>query len=208
MPLPLQAKLLKYLDNQEIRRVGGTRSIKVECAIIAATNKNLLGLVEEKLFREDLYYRLNSFILQIPPLRERREDVVGLARFYLGEANRTYKCAKTISPQAIRCLQEYRFPGNVRELRNIMENAVAMSNDEQIDEFIQGSVAATAAWDAKDSHRGPAAGQKDLGRQMQAYEKELLIEAKKRCRTTREAARLLGISQPSVVRKFKQYKIG
>ncbi len=209
MPLPLQAKLLKYLDNQEIRRVGGTRSIKVECAIIAATNKNLLGLVDEKLFREDLYYRLNSFILQIPPLRERREDVVGLARFYLGEANSTYKCAKTISPRAIRILQEYRFPGNVRELRNIIENAVVMSNDEQIDEFIQGSIAATAAWDAtKDSPRGPAAGQEDLSRQMQAYEKELLLEAKKRCRTTRETARLLGISQPSVVRKFKQYKIG
>ncbi|HBG20585.1 MAG TPA: Fis family transcriptional regulator [Desulfobulbaceae bacterium] len=205
MPMPLQAKLLKYLDNKEIRRVGGTKSIKVECATIAATNKDLKALVAEKAFRQDLYYRLNSFILQIPPLRERREDVAGLTRFYLSEANRTYHCAKTIGPRAMRSLQEYRFPGNVRELRNILENAVVMSNDDQINEFILGSI------DEEVSGRfdlpGPSAEGQGLAGKLQAYEKELLLEARKRCRTTREVARRLGISQPSVVRKFKQYKI-
>jgi len=206
MPLPLQAKLLKYLDNKEIRRVGGTKSIKVECATIAATNKDLKALVAEKAFRQDLYYRLNSFILQIPPLRERREDVAGLTRFYLSEANRTYHCAKTIGPRAMRSLQEYRFPGNVRELRNILENAVVMSNDDQINEFILGSI------DEQDSggfdhFSRPSADGEGLAGKLQAYEKELLLEARKRCRTTREVARRLGISQPSVVRKFKQYKI-
>ena len=208
MPLPLQAKLLKYLDNHEIRRIGGTRSFKVECATIAATNKDLLGLVGEKLFRKDLYYRLNSFILKIPPLRERREDVAGLARFYLGEANRTYKCAKTISPRAVRCLQDYRFPGNVRELRNILENAVVMSNGDQIEEFIVESVLATSVGDARERQVSLAGGTEDLSGKLKVYEKELLVEAKKHCRTTREVARKLGISQPSVVRKFKQYKIG
>ncbi len=209
MPLPLQAKLLKYLDNHEIRRVGGTRSIKVECATIAATNKDLLGLVGEKAFRKDLYYRLNSFILQIPPLRERREDIAGLTRFYLAEANRTYKCAKSISPRAIRSLQDYRFPGNVRELRNILENAVVMSNDEQINEFILDTVSATSVRDCRNGHAFSTGGEEeDLGGKLQAYEKELLLEARKHCRTTREVARQLGISQPSVVRKFKQYKIG
>ncbi|MFH0783996.1 MAG: sigma 54-interacting transcriptional regulator [Pseudomonadota bacterium] len=207
MPLPLQAKLLKYLDNHEIRRVGGTRSIKVECATIAATNKDLLGLVGDKVFRKDLYYRLNSFILQIPPLRERREDVAGLARFYLGEANRTYKCTKTISPQAIRCLMNYPFPGNVRELRNILENAVVMSSDEQINEFILDSVSVASVRESRKNPMAPAGSEGDLVYKLQAYEKELLLAAKKDCRTTREVARQLGISQPSVVRKFKQYKI-
>jgi len=207
MPLPLQAKLLKYLDNHEIRRVGGTRSIKVECATIAATNKDLLGLVGEKAFRKDLYYRLNSFILNIPPLRERREDIAGLTRFYLAEANRTYKCSKTISPRAVRCLEDYQFPGNVRELRNILENAVVMSNDDQINEFILASLAAPSLRDGSGSYVPEVGGRQDLGEKLQAYEKTLLIEAKKSCRTTREAARQLGISQPSVVRKFKQYKI-
>lgn len=207
MPLPLQAKLLKYLDNKEIRRVGGTRSIKVDCATIAATNKDLKTLVAARAFRQDLYYRLNSFILQLPPLRERREDIAGLVRFCLGEANRTYNCARTISPRAMRSLQEYRFPGNVRELRNIIENAVVMANDDQITEFILASI------DEQDpggleSFPRPAATREGLAGKLQAYEKELLLEARRRCRTTREAARRLGISQPSVVRKYKQYQIG
>jgi len=206
MPLPLQAKLLKYLDNKEIRRVGGTRSIKVECATIAATNKDLKTLVADKAFRQDLYYRLNSFILQLPPLRERREDIAGLVRFYLSEANRTYNCARTISPRAMRSLQEYRFPGNVRELRNIIENAVVMSNDDQITEFILASLDEQDAA-GLDSRPRPAAPGEGLVGRLQAYEKELLLETRRQCRTTREAARRLGISQPSVVRKFKQYRI-
>ena len=206
MPLPLQAKLLKYLDNKEIRRVGGTRSIKVECATIAATNKDLKALVAARAFRQDLYYRLNSFILQLPPLRERREDIAGLVRFYLSEANRTYNCARTISPQAMRLLQRYRFPGNVRELRNIIENAVVMSNDDQITEFILASIDEQEADGFESLPRPMAAGEGLVGR-LQAYERELLLETRRRCRTTREAARRLGISQPSVVRKYRQYKI-
>jgi PAS domain S-box-containing protein len=206
MPLPLQAKLLKYLDNKEIRRVGGTRSIKVECATIAATNKDLKALVAARAFRQDLYYRLNSFILQLPPLRERREDIAGLVRFYLSEANRTYNCARTISPQAMRLLQRYRFPGNVRELRNIIENAVVMSNDDQITEFILASIDEQEGDGFESLPRPMAAGEGLVGR-LQAYERELLLETRRRCRTTREAARRLGISQPSVVRKYRQYKI-
>jgi PAS domain S-box-containing protein len=92
MPILLQSKLLKYLDNQEIRRIGGTESIKVTCSTIAATNQNLSKLVKQKQFREDLYYRLSSFILEIPPLKERTEDISGLIRFYLTEFNSKYQC--------------------------------------------------------------------------------------------------------------------
>ena len=207
MPLPLQAKLLKYLDNKEIRRVGGTRSIKVECATIAATNKDLEGLVAEKAFRKDLYYRLNSFILQIPSLRERREDIAGLTRFYLSAANNTYNCAKTISSRAMRSLLDYRFPGNVRELKNILENAVVMSNEDQINEFILASIGNPSTLDPQPIPPVSESAQQDLAGLLRSYERQLLSEAKKRCRTTREAARLLGISQPSVVRKFRQFKI-
>ncbi len=207
MPLALQAKLLKYLDNKEIRRVGGTKSIKIECATIAATNKDLEALVGEKTFRNDLYYRLNSFILNIPPLRERREDIAGLIRFYLNESNRTYHCSKTINSRAMRSLQGYRFPGNVRELKNILENAVVMSNDDQINEFILASVSDHQPQVEGDSISMPITGDLQLADKMRAYERHLLSEARKRCRTTREAARLLGISQPSVVRKFKQFSV-
>lgn len=205
MPLPLQAKLLKYLDNGEIRRVGGTRSIKVRCATIAATNHDLPALVEEKRFRSDLYYRLNAFVLRLPPLRRRREDIAGLARFYLEQANRTYHAAKTISPRAVRRLEEYDFPGNVRELRNLLENAVVMGSEEQIEEFIVESV---------DGHRRegrremPVAGEGgSLAARLLAYERELLLAAKKSCGSTREVARHLGISQPSVVRKYQRHGI-
>jgi PAS domain S-box-containing protein len=207
MPLALQAKLLKYLDNKEIRRVGGTKSIKVECGTIAATNKDLEALVGEKTFRNDLYYRLNSFILNIPPLRERREDIAGLIRFYLNESNCTYHCSKTINSRAMRSLQGYKFPGNVRELKNILENAVVMSNDDQINEFILASVSDHQAQIEGDNLSMPINGDLQLADKLRAYERHLLNEARKRCRTTREAARLLGISQPSVVRKFKQFGV-
>ena len=207
MPLSLQAKLLKYLDNHEIRRVGGTRSITVKCATIAATNKDLEHLVTQKAFREDLYYRLNSFLLCIPPLRERREDIAGLTRFYLRESNQAYGCRKTISAQAMRSLLDYRFPGNVRELKNILENAVVMNNDDQITEFILANVNGSPSFHPLSTTWGLHKGPQDLAEQMKAFEKQLLQDAKKRCRTTREAAKFLGISQPSVVRKFKQFNI-
>jgi PAS domain S-box-containing protein len=206
MPLPLQAKLLKFLDSGEIRRVGGTRSLMVCCATIAATNRDLPALVKEKLFRSDLYYRLNAFVLHLPPLRQRREDIAGLARFYLEQANRTYHAAKTISPRAVRRLEEYDFPGNVRELRNLLENAVVMGNEEQIEEFIVESVEDHRRRDAR--RDTPVAGEDgSLAAMLLAYERELLLAAKKDYGSTREVARRLGISQPSVVRKYQRHGI-
>ncbi|MEJ2037882.1 MAG: sigma 54-interacting transcriptional regulator [Desulfosarcinaceae bacterium] len=109
MPLALQAKLLKYLDDKEIRRVGGTRSTKVDCSAIAATNQDLSALVKQKKFREDLYYRLHSFILQIPPLRERPEDISGLVRFYLNKYNRKYKRSRKIQSSTIHIMEKHPF---------------------------------------------------------------------------------------------------
>lgn len=205
MPLALQAKLLKYLDSQEIRRVGGTETIKITCATIAATNQNLAALVGKKQFREDLFYRLNSFTLELPPLRERREDISGLVRFYLGEFNTKYSCSKTVSPQCMRLLEAYNFPGNIRELKNIVENGVVLSDTGHIDDFVRFGVG---------SDGGAGAGQPlfltnthdaSLAARLAEVEKQCLQQAQKQCRTTREIAAALGISQPSVVRKLKVY---
>jgi PAS domain S-box-containing protein len=206
MPQPLQSKLLKYLDDNEIRRIGGTQSIKVKCSTIAATNQNLIELVRKRKFREDLYYRLNSFTLELPPLRERPEDISSLVRFYLCKFNRKYKSDKKIHSSAIRLLQSYWFPGNIRELKNIIENAVVMSENNQIDQFIQASL--------REAQPGPSSTATDtiksglsLSEKLCELEKELLRQAKLQCRSTREMAHFLGISQPSVVRKLHKHRL-
>jgi len=206
MPLLLQTKLLKYLDNHEIRRVGGTESINVSCSVVAATNQNLLELVRKKLFREDLYYRLNSFILELPPLKERTDDISGLVRFYLNEFNEKYKCNKTIRAPAIRALSGYSFPGNIRELKSIIENAVVMSEGKQIDEFVRTSIIEERTL-SQGLNVAADEGGFDLTRSIENVETQILARAKSRFRTTREMAVALGISQPSVVRKLKKYNI-
>ena len=206
MPLALQAKLLKYLDDKEIRRIGGTESITVECSTIAATNQDLSQLVKQKKFREDLFYRLNSFIIEIPPLRERQEDILALTRFYLNKYNHQYHCGKTIQSDAMQALQRYFFPGNIRELKNIIENAVVMSDDDRMGEFIRKSLKEI------DVARGAGLlgegyGSLCLRDRLAEVEKKMLRRALNRCRNTREMALELKISQPSVVRKLKKYRI-
>ncbi len=207
MPILLQSKLLKYLDNHEIRRVGGTETIKVNCSTIAATNQNLNKLVKNKQFREDLYYRLNSFILKLPPLNEREEDIVGLFRFYLNEFNHKYKCSKTIGPKAMRKLLSYSFPGNIRELKSIVENAVVMSGSNKIDGFIESSIAADESISSRKTDQPIDLNDLNLSDKLERVERQILSEAKKKFRTTREMATALGVSQPTVVRKLQKYKI-
>ncbi len=207
MPLPLQVKLLKYLDDKMIRRIGGTQSIQVDCSTIAATNQNLHSLVQAKQFREDLYYRLKNFTIEIPPLRQRPEDIAGLVRFYLQSFNQKYNYSRTIHSRAMALLSRYAFPGNVRELKNILENAVVMSPSNQIDEYIQISIAEGQATSFAASHLPAESTSFNLTRQLETAEKTILLAARKQCRTTREMAKILGISQPSVVRKLRKHAI-
>jgi transcriptional regulator with PAS, ATPase and Fis domain len=126
--LAMQAKLLRVLQEHEIKRVGGTEPTKIDVRIVAATNKNLEDLVEEKKFREDLFYRLNVVAIHLPPLRERAEDVPLLARHFLrkySEGNQ--KTIAQISPEALELLSTYRWPGNVRELENVIERSVTLT---------------------------------------------------------------------------------
>lgn len=143
LPLAAQAKLLRVLENGEFRRVGGSRVQKTDVRIIAATNRNLKKMVEEKTFRDDLYYRLNVVPVTIPPLRERPEDLCALANLFLAQFNRKHGKARMLSERDLVELQNYSWPGNIRELRNTMERFV------MIGEF--------SAWE-KESVAEPAEG--------------------------------------------------
>jgi two-component system response regulator PilR (NtrC family) len=133
LPLLMQVKLLRVLQDREFKRVGGTEDIRVDVRIISATNKNLEEAVREKRFREDLFYRLNVIQVKLPLLRERREDIPLLAmhflRKYSEELNKNFL---TISPESLRILLNYDYPGNVRELQNIIERAVALESSQEL----------------------------------------------------------------------------
>jgi len=205
MPQNLQTKLLKYLDNKQFRRLGGTKPINIECATISATNRNLSDQVKKNLFREDLYYRLSSFTLEIPPLSKRRDDIPGLVRFYLDKYNRQYGKAMQISSTMISTLQNYSFPGNTRELKNIIENAVVLSDETHIDTFLLTSLQIENDQPPSSITHPVFSSPVDLTDSINQLEKQLLEASRQHCRTTREMADFLNISQPSVVRKLKKH---
>jgi len=135
MGLNLQTKLLRVLQEKTIRRVGGVETIPVDVRVIASTNRDLYELVREGKFREDLYYRLNVVPIHVPPLRERRDDVMLIADFYLRKfCDKFGSSIKCFAPEVEEKLKNYRWPGNVRELRNVIERAVLMESGEQITE--------------------------------------------------------------------------
>jgi len=129
MPLSLQPKLLRVIQERQFERVGGTETLKVDIRIVAATHRNLEELIKSGSFRQDLYFRFNVLSVQVPPLRERREDIVPLARHFLNRERRREKRPEMeLSPEAEACLKEYDWPGNVRELENAIEQAVVMTS--------------------------------------------------------------------------------
>lgn len=204
MPLNLQTKLLKYLDDKEFRRLGGTKSIQVECATISATNRNLQESVRNDHFREDLFYRLSSFTLEIPSLCERREDIPGLMRFFLNKYNKKYQRTTHISSRTIPYIQSYSFPGNVRELKNIIENGVALSEEDTLDEFLLASIEKRAP-QSTPPHSPGSSQPTDLTETLNDVEKQLLLKARQHCDTTRQMSAYLNICQSSVVRKLKKH---
>ncbi|MDI6764834.1 MAG: sigma-54 dependent transcriptional regulator, partial [Thermodesulfobacteriota bacterium] len=133
LPLMMQVKLLRVLQDREFKRVGGTEDIRVDVRIISATNKDLEGAVREKQFREDLFYRLNVIQIRIPSLRERKEDIPSLTGHFLKKYSEELgKQISQVSPEALRILVQYDYPGNVRELQNIIERAVALETSQEL----------------------------------------------------------------------------
>ncbi|MEJ2197130.1 MAG: sigma-54 dependent transcriptional regulator [Desulfuromonadales bacterium] len=133
MEMGMQAKLLRILEERTFRRVGGTKEIPVDVRIVSATNQELLKKIEEKTFRNDLYYRLQVIPIYLPPLRERREDIMPLVDFFIQYYNKEFgKTVAGVSKMARKFLEEYEWPGNVRELRNIIERAIILENEETL----------------------------------------------------------------------------
>ena len=203
LPFSVQAKLLKYLDDREIMPLGGTRPRVVDCTIITATNRDLEALVNQGSFRRDLYYRLNSFTVRIPPLRERPEDSFELASYFVRRYNKKHRLQRRLSPQALVALQRYPFPGNVRELENVIRKAVVMSETDILDEHIL-ATPSTGTQIPAPTDGGPRGR---LTEELVTRELDLLKTAMAHCRSTREMARYLGVSQPTVVRKLRKHGI-
>jgi len=200
--IKVQAKLLKCLDDHEIMPIGGTAPKKIDCSIIAATNQNLETRTFNKKFRLDLFHRLNTFTLLIPPLRDRPEDILELVRITLKKYNRLYNRRSRIGYKAFETLQTYPFPGNVRELINIIKQAIVMCDRRSLDDYLVKALNRTKAPGTKVE---PIKQGSSLSDKIWAVEKAMLIQATMKCHTTRDAAKFLGISQPSVVRKFKKH---
>ncbi|PEJ65460.1 Fis family transcriptional regulator [Bacillus toyonensis] len=202
MPLHLQVKLLRVLQEQEVIPIGSTIPMKINVQIIAATNKSLEKMVEAGTFREDLFYRLNVIPLQVPPLRERMEDVPVLAFHFLQQLNEKYNKNYHLTPDALNLLEFYSWPGNVRELQNMIERLVVSADDPVIEaEFV--SKFLTPGYDFKKS-KPVITRVLPLQEALHSVEEQLILLAMKQYKTTTKAAKALGISQSSVSRKYQR----
>lgn len=207
MPLSLQAKMLRVLQEQKVRRVGGTKEVPVNVRIITATNKNLERMVEEKLFREDLYYRINVFPIHIPPLRERPEDIAPLVEHFLHRINsKLGKDLQVLTPAALEKLRGHRWPGNVRELRNVIERASILSSGDRIEDhcIFFGAEIRNAMQEIKSPAAG-SVGTDPLPLLLDRHERQILIEALTKSKSIRKVAALLGVSHTTLLNKMKKH---
>lgn len=204
LSLPMQSKLLRTLQDKEIRRLGGKETIKVDVRIITATNKDLEKELARGNFRDDLYYRLKVVTIDLPPLRERTEDIPELANFFINKYNKEFgKRIKNIEPAALKMLSEYHWPGNIRQLETVIERAVLMND--------MGTIAAR---DIQDELRtGRPAGQlnydiPDEGIDFEKLEKELIQKAMtKTGGIATKAAKLLGMSYKTFIYRLEKFNL-
>ncbi len=215
MPLVIQAKLLRVLEDQTFRRIGGLKDITVDVRLIAATNRSLADAVREGLFRQDLYYRLNIIPISIPPLRERQEDVLPLAHFFIRFYNRKFrKNVRGLSPQAQRLLEQYPWPGNVRELRNAIERAMILEDSAYVrPQYLPLTITSSGRAPGAPGHNSLRASVlreeiPDEGISLQETERMLIEQALKKTRGNQtHAARLLSITRDTLRYKIKKYGI-
>jgi PAS domain S-box-containing protein/TyrR family helix-turn-helix protein len=205
VPLNLQVKLLRFLQSKEIIRVGGGSYSKVDVRIVTATNRDLLEMVQKKLFREDLYYRLNVVPVNTPPLRERKEDIPALVAHFLQLFNQKYNMNKRISPAVVDIFMQYEWPGNVRELENLIERLVVITpkdiiGREDLPSLLGDTVGATSSYIM-------VSGIIPLKDAIESVEKQLLEKVYNKHRTTRQMAKELKVDASTVVRKAAKYNI-
>ena len=202
MPLSMQAKLLRVLQEKEIDPIGSTSSIPIDVRVIAATRKNLPEMIEKGEFREDLYYRLNVINIEMPPLRVRKEDILELAGFFLNKLNLEYKTVTGFSKEVKKCLKEYSWPGNVRELDNVIKSAYAINDNFMIE------LKDLPSKMVENSQHISGTEETGLENLMENYEKNLIISfLKKNHWNCSEAANKMGIHRSVLYKKIKKYNI-
>ena len=207
LPLPVQSKLLRVIQEREIYRVGGEKPVSLDVRILAATNRDLKQDVKEGKFREDLFFRLNVFPITIPPLRKRQEDIPELIMFFLEMLNRKYKKTVIISDNAIKALKCHSWPGNVRELENLIEYLFIMTNKDEIQiEDLPTRIISQQLIGLTDDNNGDISVPK-LTYLLELYEKYIIKDALNNFPSMRQAAVALGIHPSTLCRKIKKYDI-
>ncbi len=195
-PPSLQAKLLRAIQEGEIRRLGDNKPINVDARIIAATNQNLRRLIEEKRFREDLYYRLNVARFELPPLRDRKEDIAPIVESFLEKYGQKMGRKASVAPGVLEYLMSYDFPGNIRELENLIEQGVALAPDGQVQ--LQDMV-------PRSTNGGSHLGLRSLADIVQEAERDAIVRALRASEGNKErAAAILGLSPTTLWRKMKR----
>ncbi len=203
LSLVMQAKLLRVLQERKLRRIGGEREIKVDIKIITATNQNLELLVERKEFREDLFYRLNVFPINIPPLRYRKEDIPLLFQYFIDQLNlKLYRKIKHIDKKVIDKLLNYDWKGNVRELKNVVERAFILSDS---DTLYENHIIFSKKIDDSDLDENTL--NTSLKNMVADFEKRIILSTLKSSPSIRQAAKKLNISHVALINKIKKYGI-
>lgn len=203
LPLNLQVKLLKVIQDCRCRRVGGVKDMTLDLRIIAATNQDLRKMITYGRFRLDLFYRLHVVPVTIPPLRERREDILPLGLMFLNKYNRKYNVSRTLGHELMSVLETHEWPGNVRELQNLIERLVVTADAdilsiEHLPASLTGEIATTGSG-------GRAFKTLNLKAAREALERDIIKEALAKAGSTRKAAKLLGVNHSTVVRKAQRY---
>jgi transcriptional regulator with PAS, ATPase and Fis domain len=200
MPYDVQVTLLRVLQTKEVLRIGGVKPVKIDVRVISATNKNLQDSIRNRTFRDDLYYRLNVFTITLPPLRDRGEDIELLARYFLDMYNRMFDTkVKTISSEVLHCFNEYSWPGNIRELENVIERSLIICQSGQIEiEDLPASL--TQHLDRSKpvvNNIGEHISEKD----------EIILALRKYGGNLTQAAKYIGLSRPTLYKRMKIYHI-
>lgn len=209
MDVGTQAKLLRFIEHRKFKRLGGIHDISVSVRIVAATNKDIRQLVQEKKFREDLYFRLSTFHLHLPPLKERNEDLIPMAQFFLQKlAGKMRKNITSFSEDALQMIAKYPWPGNIRELHNAVERAVILCDEEQIlAKYLH------CAYQEKDGSADfhtdlTALGEKSLTEYIEELEKKLVVEALEKAKGNQvQAAQILRIPRHVIRYLIKKYRL-
>lgn len=203
MPLSLQAKLLKVIQDKKIYKIGGEKHIPIDVKIITASNKNLQEMVNMKRFRSDLYYRLNVIPINIPPLRQRKEDILLLVDFFLQNIIKSYGEEKKLDEKAMKLLYDYSYPGNIRELKNLVERAYILSSNNIItDEDFPSELKYSHFNISTEKYK-----EISLSEAVSNLERDLIKEAIEKTSTNKEAAILLGLEPSTFTRKKQKYKL-